>query len=196
MVYDYSGAPPQRELELIPAGTIATVTMKIRAGGAGENGLLKRSKDGACEMLDLEFVVVDGPYTRRKFWGNLILAGTTNGHAQAAEISRAVLRGIIESARGIKPDDTSPQAREARTVELKDFDGMAFIARIGVEKGRLRNDGSSECYPDKNVLTAAITPDKKDWHTVEQAPPFNGGSGGNGTPSAAPTPIERPRWAS
>jgi hypothetical protein len=147
MVYDYSGAPPQRELELIPAGTIATVTMKIRAGGAGENGLLKRSKDGACEMLDLEFVVVDGPYTRRKFWGNLILAGTTNGHAQAAEISRAVLRGIIESARGITPDDTSPQAREARTVELKDFDGMAFIARIGVEKGRLRNDEQQRVLP-------------------------------------------------
>jgi hypothetical protein len=197
MAYDYTEAPPQREIELVPHGTVATVSLKIRAGNAGEGGLLKRSKDGACEMLDLEFVIVDGPYARRKFWEYLILAGTTDGHSEAAKISRGTLRAIIESARGIKPDDVSPQARQARTVELKDVDGMMFVAKIGIEKGKARNDGSGENYADKNILAAVITPDKKDWHPVEQPPPFNGGSGGSagGTPPVS-TPIAKPAWAS
>jgi hypothetical protein len=197
MAYDYTEAPPQREIELVPHGTVTTVSLKIRAGGAGEGGLLKRSKSGDCEMLDLEFVVVEEPYARRKFWEYLILAGTTDGHGKAAERSRGTLRAVIESARGIKPDDVSPQARQARTVELKDIDGMTFVAKIGVEKGKPRNDGSGENYSDKNILAAVITPDKREWHPVEQPPPFNGGGGGvsEATPPVS-TPIAKPAWAS
>jgi hypothetical protein len=188
MAYDYTEAPPQREIELIPHGTVATVALKIRAGGAGEGGLLKRSKNGDCEMLELEFTVVDGPYVGRKFWENLILAGTTDGHAKASEVSRGRIRAIIESAKGIKPQDLSPQARQERTVELKDIDGMNFVAKIGVEKGKPRNNGSGEYYADKNILAAVVTPDRQDWHSVEQRPRFDSGSGG--------PPIAKPAWAS
>jgi hypothetical protein len=197
MAYDYTNAPPQRETELIPHGTVATVALKIRVGNAGEGGLLKRSKNGDCEMLELELTVADGPYGKRKFWENLILAGTTAGHAKAAEVSRGTLRAIIESAKGIKPQDVSPQARQARTVELKDIDGMTFIAKIGVEKGKPRNNGSGENYADKNILAAVVTPDKKDWHQVEQRPSFDNGSGGSGGAAApASAPIAKPAWAS
>jgi hypothetical protein len=201
MAYDYSDAPPPRDVELIPRNTLATVQMRIRPGNAGEGGLLKRSKDGGCEMLDVEFVVVDGPYAKRKFWENMILAGTTDGHAKAVEISRGKLRQILESSRGIKPEDMSPQARTARTAELKDFDDVIFIAKIGVEKGEPRNDGSGDNYSDKNILAAIITPDKKDWHPVEQPPPWNGGSGGSTEAPAAPAasgagPVTKPAWAS
>jgi hypothetical protein len=198
MPYDYTDAPPPRDLELIPHSTIATVVMHIRAGNVGEDGLLKRSKDGGCEMLDVEFTVFDGPHKGRKFWELWILAGTTDGHARSAEINRGTLKAILDSALGLKPDDTSPQARTARTVSLKQFDGKTFIAKIGVEKGRAKNDGSNENWPDKNILAAVITPDKKDWHPVEQPPPFNGGSGTAAAPSApaaAATPIARPQWA-
>ena len=197
MRYDYTKAPPQREIELIPHGTVAPVSLKIRPGGAGEGGLLKRSAKGDCEMLDLEFAVVDGPYVRRKFWEYLILAGTSDGHAKSADMNRGTLRAIIESARGIKPKDVSTQARQARTADLKDFDGLIFIAKIGVEKGKPKNDGSGENWPDKNILAAVITPDRQDWHPVEQPPPFNGGGDGSGgaTPPAS-TPIAKPAWAS
>jgi hypothetical protein len=195
MPYDYTQAPPQRGNELIPPGTVAAVALKIRAGGAGEDRLLKRSRNGGCEMLDLKFTVVDGQYARRKFWENLILTGSTDGHAQASEVSRAIICAIIESAKGIKPQDVSPQARQARTVELKDIDGMTFLA--SVEKGGPRNDGSGENYSDKNILAAVVTPDKKDWHPVEQRPPLDSGSGGSGGPTPpATTPIARPAWAS
>jgi hypothetical protein len=149
-------------------------------------------------MLDLEFIVVDGPYARRKFWEYLTLEGPTDGHAKAAEISRSVLRTIVESARGIKPDDVSPQARTARTVSLKDFDNLIFIAKIGVEKGKPNKDRPGENYADKNNLISAVTCDKKEWHPVEQPPPFN--SGGSAPSSAAPAssapPMARPGWAS
>jgi hypothetical protein len=200
MPYDYSSAPPPRDFaELIPAGTLASVLMRIRPGGAGEDGMLKRSKEGDCEMLDCEFVLIDGPYARRRFWGNLVLEGTTAGHAQAAEISRGVLRGILESARNILPDDLSDQARARRMASLKDFDNISFVARIGVEKGGPKKDGTGN-WADKNVIAGIITPDKKEWHPVEQSPPFNGGNAGAAAsppPSATPAPgVTKPSWAS
>jgi len=197
MPYDYTDAPPSRDIELIPHGTIATVALHIRAGHVGEDGLLKRSAKGDCEMLDCEFVVLDGPYTKRKFWTNYILEGTTNGHAKAADISRGTLRSILDSALGLKPDDAGPQARAARTVSLKQFDSMAIIAKNGIEKGRPRNDGTGESWPDKNILAAVVTPDKKEWHKVEQPPPFNGGGGtSSSTPPQSAPPVQRPGWAS
>jgi hypothetical protein len=192
MPFDYTDAPlPQ--FELIPQGTIATVSLHIRAGNAGEDGLLKRSKDGGCEMLDLECTIVDGPFKGRKLWQNMVLMGTTDGHAKAADISRGMLKAILDSALGLKPDDVSPQARAARTVDLKQFEGMTFIAKIGIEKGAAKNDGSGGFWDDKNDIAGVITPDKTGWHPVEQPPPFDAAS-----PTSAPaaTPVARPEWAS
>ena len=61
--------------------------MVIRMGGAGEDGWLKRSANGGSEGLDCEFTVVDGEYAKRKIWQFMILSGTTDGHAKAAEIT-------------------------------------------------------------------------------------------------------------
>src|SRR6516165_10885570 len=142
MPYDYSNAPaPRGDFEPIPAGTIAIVSLHIRAGNAGEDGLLTRSQDGGCEMLTVELTVVDGTYKGRKIWERWILQGTTPGHAQAADISRGTLKAILDATRGLKPDDMSDAARAARTVELKDFEGATFLAKLGIEKGKPKNDG-------------------------------------------------------
>jgi hypothetical protein len=196
MPYDYTDAPPP-QFELIPHGTVATVTMHIRAGNVGEDGMLKRSKDGSCEMLDLELAVVDGPYKGRKFWERMILVGTTDGHAKSVEINRGTVKAILDSALGLDPNDKSPQARAARTVSLKQLEGMSFIAKIGVEKGNPKNDGSGENWPDKNILAGVVTPDKKEWRPIEQPPPFDGGGApaSSAAPASAP-PIARPGWAS
>ena len=203
MPYDYSGVPPATELELIPAGTIVEVAMKIRIpkdSGVGEDGMLTRSRDGKCEMLDCELVVLNGQYANRKFWDRFILTGTTQGHADAEERSRRTLRSILDSSRGFKPNDNSPEARAARTnVSLKDFDGISFIAKVGIDKGRPKNDGTGEFWPDRNMLAAVITPDRRDWHPPEQPVPFNGGGSDSAatTPSAPTGPgIARPDWAS
>jgi hypothetical protein len=197
MPYDYTDAPPPRDMELIPHGTIATLVLHIRSGGVGEDGMLKRTKAGDAEMLDAEFAVGDGPHKGRKFWEYMILSGTTDGHAKSADINRGTLKAILDSALGLKPDDISPQARAARTVSLKQFEGMTFIGKIGVEKGKPKNDGTGENWSDKNILAAVITPDKKEWRASEQPPPFNGGGGAQAAaPSNAAPPVARPGWAS
>jgi hypothetical protein len=193
MPFDYTDAPPP-SFDLIPDGTVATVSILIRPGNVGEDGLLKRSGNGECEMLDLEFTVLDGAYKGRKFWHNLLLVGTTDGQKKMAAGNLGVLKAILDSALGLMPNDVSAEARAARTVGVKAFQGMNFIAKIGEEKGGPKKDGGN--YPDKNILAGAITKDKTGWHAVEQPPPFNGGGGGSApTPSAPAASVERPEWA-
>jgi hypothetical protein len=189
MPFDYTDAPKPREIEPIPDGTTATLSLHIRPGGEGEDRMLKLTQRGDAKMLDLELTVMDGKYKGRKLWSYQILEGTTEGHAQAGDIARRRLKEIIDSARGLKPDDTSPEARAARTISLREFEGMTFMGRIGIEKGKLKNDGSGEFWPDKNILLGAVTPDKNEWRPSEQPPPF-AFDGGDAMPL-----IERPSWA-
>jgi hypothetical protein len=194
MTLDLNNAGPQRSFDLIPAGTIATVQMIIKAGGAGEDGWLKRSANGDSEGLDAEFTLVDTEFAKRKIWQFMILKGTTDGHATAAEISRTLLRGIVESAFNIKPDDASEAAQQKRKVDLAGFNNLRFIARISVEKSR------DPKYDDKNKVSA-VTPDMKAWRAVEQLPV----STQMGLPGVAPAQtaahgkpaqaIARPDWA-
>jgi hypothetical protein len=183
--FDYNTATEQRDFDIIPDGTVAVVQVNIRAG---EDGLLKRAKNGQAEGLDCQFIVVEGPHAKRKFFGFLVLSGTTDGHAQAADITRSRLRAMLESARGIKPQDVSEAAKKARVAEYHDFDGIRFVARIGVEKGR---DG----YKDKNILAAAITPDQKEWHPVEQPDRSQLDARKAQEKEAAPNVIVKPKWA-
>jgi hypothetical protein len=203
-MYDYSDAPPPRRFELIPPDEGANVTMHIRPGGVGEDGLLTRSKEGDCEMLNVEYTVVDGPYVRRKIFENQIVNGTTQGQKDMAEHYRRVRKQILESARNIKKGDTSPQARAAYQADLKDFDGLTFPVKIGVERGKPIKGRPGEKYDDKNIIAAVIMPGQPGYQPVVQAPPFNGGgTGGSATPSGssgsssspANPPIEPPQWA-
>jgi hypothetical protein len=193
MPFDYTDAPPP-SFDLIPQDAVATVSIHIRAGGVGEDGMLKRSANGDCEMLDFEFTVLDGTYKGRKFWHNLLLVGTTDGQKKMAAGNLGVLKAILDSALGLMPNDVSAEARAARTVSVKWFDGKSFIAKIGIEGGGPKKDGSGN-YPDKNVLAAAITKDKSGWHAVEQPPLINSGGDAAPTPSAPAASVARPNWA-
>jgi hypothetical protein len=194
MPFDYTDVPPP-SFDLIPDGTVATVSIHVRPGNVGEDGMLKRSANGDCEMLDLEFTVLDGTYKGRKFWHNLLLVGTTDGQKKMAAGNLGVLKAILDSALGLMPNDVSAEARAARTVSVKWFDGKSFIAKIGEEKGGPKKDGSGN-YQDKNVLAGAITKDKSGWHAVEQPPPFDsGGDAAAPTSSAPAAPVARPNWA-
>jgi hypothetical protein len=164
--------------------------MSIHPGGAGDGGWLTKSADGKSEGLNAEFVVVGGDFDRRKLWQRYTLQGTTPGHAQAGEISRNALRAILESAKGVRPDDTSEAAKAARSVtSWGDFDGLRFVAQLGV---RPPQNG----YAAKNTIAEVITPDRQVWKQPEQikvARPM-----GSSAPGAEPQPantIARPQWA-
>ena len=53
MTYDYNTAGEQRAFEVMPDGTIAVLQINIREGGAGEHGIMKRTKNGDAEALVL-----------------------------------------------------------------------------------------------------------------------------------------------
>jgi hypothetical protein len=184
MSYDYNTAGEQRSFDVIPDGTIAVVEMTIRPGNAGEGGLLKRSQNGKCEGLDAEFIVVEGEHYKRKFWSFMVVAGTEDGHAQAADITARKLRAILESACGIRPTDVSEAAKKVRVAEYSDFDGIRFMAKLGVEPARGE-------YKAKNILGEVITPDRKEWHAITQE------AKAAKTPESAGnvTPIAKPAWA-
>jgi hypothetical protein len=193
MPFDYSDATTPIDIELIPAGLIATAQMRIREGGGGEGGVLKRSKNGQSEYLDAEFILVDGTHAKMKFWQNLLLAGETDGHKQMTDKSRGILKAILDSAYGLKPDDKSPEARAKRSKELKDFDGLRFLVKVGIEKGKPKNDGTSETYKDRNVIDAIVTADKPEYRgPIEQSVSPNGGSP---PPAPAALPVPKPAWA-
>jgi hypothetical protein len=185
MSIDYNSAGGQRSFDVIPDGTVAVVQMNIRPGNAGEGGLLKRSKDGGCEGLDVELIVAEGNYTKQKVWSFMVVSGTTDGHAQAADITARKLRAILESARGIKPTDVSEAAKKARVAEYADFDGIRFMAKIGVEPAR----GD---YKAKNILGEVVTPDRKEWHPIEQEPKP---AAKTTVATGNVTPIAKPAWA-
>jgi hypothetical protein len=196
MSIDLNDAGPQRSFDVIPANTIASLHLTIRSGGAGEGGWLKRSKAGDSEALDCEFVVVDGEYARRKFWTLLTISGVTEGHATAADVSRRRLRAILESARGIRPDDNSDSAKQARrTNSWGDFDGVRFVGKIGIEPAK----GN---FKAKNTLLEVVVPGRQEWRQVEQvskeanaaASPQQAAPVTAAAAAAAPA-IARPQWA-
>jgi hypothetical protein len=186
-----------------PAGTICSVQLTVRPGGGGDDGWLRRSKkDGASEALDCEFTVIDGEYAKRKIWMLYTVRGTTPGHAEAAEISRKSLCAMLESARGVRPEDRSEAAQKARQANgWADFDQLRFVARIGVRP-------PEGAYPAKNTILDVITPNRLTWKQVEQTtadpgkPRASGASGVSATtipaPATAPPAkgaVTRPQWA-
>ena len=184
--FDFNNAGEQKSFDVIPDNTIATVQLTIRPGGAGEGGWLKHSKDGASKMIDAELVVVDGPHAKRKIFQNFVISGTTQGHTEAAEISRKTFAAMLESARGIRPDDKSDTAQRARMVSgWQDFDGLRFVVRIGVQPPR-------NGYDARNMVREIVTPERQQWKKPEQAIR----PAAAGQPAAAPAnAIARPQWA-
>jgi hypothetical protein len=192
---DFNDVGGQRVFDVIPANTICTLQINIRLGGAGDDGWLTRANDGGSEGLDCEFTVVEPTqFVKRKLWQRFTLRGSTQGHGEAGEISRTALRAILESARGIKPDDKSEAAQSARRVtSYGDFDGLRFMARVGL---RPPKDG----YPAKNTILEVLTPDHQAWRKSEQiSKPPNGPAPGNTAAPPKPTApsanaIARPQW--
>jgi len=175
--YDFNNADKQSSFELIPAKTIVRCGMKIKPGGVGDSGWLTVSKNSGADMIAAEFIVTEGEFAKRRWWAYYVV---DNGNETAMNISRQTLRAILESARNVKPDDMSPEAMQKRQIaNWGDFNGMEFMARIGIEKDKTGQ------YDDKNKISEVITPDMEEYSykqstftppTTTQAPPQQSGA--------------------
>jgi hypothetical protein len=181
--------------DLIRSGTVTTVQIRVTYGD-GTDGVLTPTKDRSAEALKAELMVLEGEYAKRKLFAFWIVMGTTDGQKSMTEHYNKMLKRVIASAKFLDPNDRSPETLAKYVVDWRDFDGLRFLAEIGIEPGK---DG----FEDKNIIARAITRDMPQWGgrpPIEQIPPTgNGGStGGGGTPSSgSPTPpIVKPPWAS
>ena len=165
---------------LIPANTLAKVYLTIRPGGAGPEGWLTQSKTSEALYLNTEAVIEDGPHARRRIYTRIGFRGrngSDGGEDTYANRGRALIRGILESARSVRADDTSDRARAARTIHsLGELSGLTVAVKLGVDRDR--NNPQDE---GRNVILAAIGPQHPDYARLMGAAP-----GAVFTPPAAP----------
>jgi hypothetical protein len=185
---DYNDA--QANPNLMPKGTLARVRLSIRPGGFDDasqgwtGGYATRGQSGAV-YLSGEFTVLDGPYVKRKIW-TLIGLYSPKG-PDWANMGRSLIRGMLNSARGLSDRDQSPQAQAARRISgFADLDGLEFVARIDI--------GTDTNGEPKNEIRAAVTPDHKGYAAVmgaggmaSYAPVAAMPPAGTYAPAAAPT---------
>ena len=198
MTYNFNDVEPHQGTDLIPDGSFAKVVMTVRPGGVdgqGEHdkGLLKASNTPGSDVLslDCEFTVAEGPHARRKFWQLFTVVGgkvDENGASIGWNISKRMVRAMIDSALALDPEDMSEAARQKRQLRgLADLNGITFVARIMVEPN---NDPR---YPDRNRLDRPVLPNEKEWRAVmngEAVPPAPSRSRGTGAASPAPAQTQ------
>lgn len=191
---DFNSAEDQNNFDVIPKGTLVKVRMTIRPGGYDDasqgwtGGYATQSMTTGSVYLNCEFVVLDGPYVKRKMW-SLIGLHSPKG-PEWANMGRAFVKGILNSSRGLHPQDNSAQAQQARRIQgFADLDGIEFVAKVEMDKDQNGDD--------KNVIRTAITPDHKDYaavsgNTVQPAASTQQASSPQASASA---PTGRPSWA-
>lgn len=186
---DFNSAENQNSFDTIPKGTPVKVRMSIRPGGYDDpqkgwtGGYATRNASTGSVYLNCEFVVLEGQYARRKIW-SMIGLHSEKGE-EWANIGRSLIKGILNSARGVGNKDNSPQAQNARRINgLGDLDGIEFVGRADIEKDQNGND--------KNVIKYAITCDQKEYSA------FMGSLSGVSQPTSsipAQPKTNLPSWA-
>src|SRR6056297_243874 len=191
----------QSNTNLIPKGTLAKVRLTIRPGGFDDasqgwtGGYATRGSTGAV-YLNGEFTVTEGQYARRKIF-TLIGLYSPKG-PDWANMGRSLVRGMLNSARGISDKDMSAEAQAARRINgFADLDGIDFVARIDI--------GTDASGDDKNEIRSAVTPDHRDYAQIMGTAPlqFSGSApqqdaaptSSSNPPAANPGAPGRPSWA-
>ncbi len=193
---DFNDAEEQASFDVIPPKTLAKVRMTLKPGGYDNpnlgwtGGYATRNTETGSVYLNAEFVVLEGPYARRKIW-SLIGLHSEKG-PEWANMGRSFLRAVLNSAHGIHPKDTSPQAQNALRIRgFADLDGIEFVARIDVDKDQ-RGD-------DRNTIRTAIQPDHREYAALMGATPNVPGYQSSPAPGPASSPAPavpaRPSWA-
>ena len=148
---------------VIPNGTIAKVKMTINPGGYTDEslnwlgGYATKSPATSAIYLDAEFMVLTGPYAKRKVW-TLIGLHSSKGPTWA-NMGRQFIKAMLNSAKGLSPQDNSEQAAATRQVNsFADLDGIEFVARIDLVIDQYGNQ--------KNELKTPITLEHKDYAAV------------------------------
>lgn len=163
----------------IPPNSCVVVKMHLRTASEVSNGrrnpavqgshpLLIKSGKSSLEYLDTVLEVVQGKYTGRKIFHRFnIIGAQTEGQRKAVDISRSQIRALVEDAKGIAPDDVSPQACQMRNVEPEDLEGMTFPILVRCEPSQTLNKTGTEYYCN-NTLARVIVQTDAQWNVLQE----------------------------
>jgi len=165
---DFNDAEAQQSgFNLIPKGALVPVLMTFKAGGHYDasqgwtDGYPTQSSKTGAVYLAAEFVITGGEYAKRKMWSNIGLYSPKG--PTWTQMGRTFVRAALNSARGVLPQDNSPQAVAARRIQgFADLDGLEFVVRVDIEKDD-RGD-------DRNVVKMAVEPDHPDYARIMGVP--------------------------
>lgn len=153
-----------QSFELIPAGTIAKVIMRIKPGGHNDyengwdGGYATKSDPTGSVYLNCEFTIVSGKYKSRKIWSLIGLHGSKGDNLWGA-MGRSFIKSILNSSKGFRDSDISDDAMAARRISsLSELDAIEFAAKIGIEE--------TLGYGKKNIVKDAITPSHSKYDAV------------------------------
>lgn len=195
---DFSTAEEQSSSDIIPHKTPVKVRMKIRPGSYDDpskgwtGGYATRSDKTGAVYLDCEFTVMGGKYNKRKVWSNIGLHSPKGPKWES--MGRSFIRAALESARNIRPADSSDASLKARQIGgFADLDGLEFAAFVEVQKPDERQ--AAQGYnDDKNVIQTVIPVTHKDYSAL-----MSGQGAAESAPhiaAAASKPTGQPAWMS
>ena len=108
-----------------------------------------------------------------------------------ANMGRTLIKGILNSARGLDPQDDSPQAQQARCIQsFSALNGIEFVAKVDID-----HDQYGEA---KNVIKTAITKTHQEYASLmgNASVPQQAFSTPQSQPvGAAAATATRPSWA-
>tara|TARA_R110000803_G_scaffold207884_1_gene276134 strand:+ start:39 stop:647 length:609 start_codon:yes stop_codon:yes gene_type:complete len=173
------------DFSLIPHGTIVRVIVTIKPQMSGvvipdlsNQPIFRQSPHSSAKWVECEFTVIGGQFDRRKIWTNLFFDGdkkNASGVSVSKEIGLRTLRGIIDSSKGLRADDMTPDSNAKRQIAgLEALEGMELCIKVGVEKG-------TNGYDDKNKMLAPVL--------INQ----DGYIGGGSPQAPINTPIQQPQ---
>lgn len=181
---DYNSADAQTDFSVIPDNTAVRMALTIRRSQfdpqPGQNhfspeecaffsgGYLTYKPETGTVYIDCEFTVTAGQYRNRKVW-QLIGVHSPKG-PEWGNMGRAMVRAILESARGVSPMDQSPQAQDARRItHVSQLESLEFAAVLTIEKGTPYTDqqtGQQKVGQDRNKIRKVICPDDARWQPI------------------------------
>ncbi|WP_375331659.1 hypothetical protein [Candidatus Tisiphia endosymbiont of Temnostethus pusillus] len=165
--YDFNNIE-QLNFELIPAGTIAKVALRIKMGGYDDLeqgwtlGYATKNLVSGAVYLNCAFTILQGKldekYIGYKIWQLIGLYSEKNNNRWGA-MGRSFIRSILNSAKGFSDKDNCEAAQTARRIDsFADLNGLEFVVRIDVEQDQ---DGNN-----RNVIKCAIGLEHKDYAAV------------------------------
>lgn len=179
---NFNDADDQMSYAVIPDKTLAKIKMMVKRGDhvteQWTDGYATKSKSSEAVYLACEFVVLGGKYDKRKIWSNIGLYSENS--TKYADIGRATIKAILNSAKHLDPQDKSEQAESNRVIkDFGDLNGLEFVAEISV------NDKGTA---PKNEIKVIITPDHAKYNEYMQ--PANGRYTINSEKKAATPTVE------